>query len=70
MSRWAVIRPAARSVAPSANFSRTSAIVPEVSKALAERIRAPGLQPFQFFAPLRYEAVFFVHLRAANLERR
>src|SRR5258707_725629 len=33
MSRWAVMRPAARSVSPSLNFSRTSAIAPEVSKA-------------------------------------
>src|ERR1700719_3879726 len=34
MSRWAVMRPPARKVSPSSNFSRTSPIEPDVAKAL------------------------------------
>ncbi len=35
----------------------------------AEGVRAARLKRFQFFAPLRDQAVFVVHLRAANLKR-
>ena len=35
----------------------------------AERVRAARLERFQFFAPLRDETVFVVHLWAANLKR-
>jgi hypothetical protein len=36
---------------------------------VAEGVRAARLESFQFFAPLRDETVFVVHLRAANLKR-
>jgi hypothetical protein len=35
----------------------------------AERIGAAGLECFQFFAALRYETIFVVHLGRSNLER-
>ena len=52
MSRWAVIRPGARSVSPSLNLWRTSAMGPLGSKG-AERLDPFRAECVEFFAPQR-----------------
>ncbi len=67
MSRCAVMRPAARSVLPSSNFSRTSASEPLVSKLWPNGATPRRAQCFKFLAPQRDQFAFFLHDRRPNV---